>query len=308
MNKLMQWMMAAILICGATVFTSCSNEDNSVNPGTNLAEKIIGKWMMNTDFGGQPALTNNKEVITFVSPTKAYVSRSHGVMGDNPELQPSDQENLPDDITGAPGWDDEIECDVKIEGSLVILTSDGPNGSKNTIKYQIKSISQTDFFCEITRDAPGGNPPSPDGENPDGVRPDGDKPMNEMPGQRYTRVTRDFDEAIIGLWECKGLKGGETFNDANARLEFFEDGTYNFYHKNDAGEWEAVTTREFQEYFVDGVFLCTRWKNIEEDELREWWEIVNIKGDKMQWKALRENQDEDHTTYEQIVDWEKVEE
>ena len=88
-------------------------------------------------------------------------------------------------------------------------------------------------------------------------------------------------------------------------MEFFEDGTYNYYRKNDAGEWEAVTTREFQDYFVDGTLLATRWKNVDEDELREWWEIKSLKDGKMQWKALREN--EDGTTFEQIMDWEKVE-
>ena len=87
-------------------------------------------------------------------------------------------------------------------------------------------------------------------------------------------------------------------------MEFFEDGTYKYYRKNDAGEWEEVTTREFQNYFVDGKLLATRWKNIGEDELREWWEIKSLKGDKMQWKALRQN--EDGSTFEQTMDWERV--
>jgi hypothetical protein len=120
-----------------------------------------------------------------------------------------------------------------------------------------------------------------------------------------TKINRDHSEAVLGLWECKGLKGGETYNDGNDRLEFFEDGTYKYWRKNDAGEWEEVTTREFQDYFVDGTLLATRWKNVDEDELREWWEIAYLKGDKMQWKALRAN--EDGTTFEQIMDWEKVE-
>ena len=91
----------------------------------------------------------------------------------------------------------------------------------------------------------------------------------------------------------------------NARLEFFDDGTYNYWRKNEAGEWESVTsTREFQNYFVDGILLCTRWKNQGEDELREWWEIKSLKGDKMQWKALRQN--EDGSTFEQTMDWERV--
>ena len=35
MKKYMNWMLAAILICGASVFTSCSNSDNPVTPPVN---------------------------------------------------------------------------------------------------------------------------------------------------------------------------------------------------------------------------------------------------------------------------------
>ena len=123
---------------------------------------------------------------------------------------------------------------------------------------------------------------------------------------RLVKLNVDYKEAVLGLWECTGLKGGETFNDANARLEFFDDRTYNYWRKNEAGEWESVTsTREFQNYFVDGILLCTRWKDQGMAELRECWEVNSLKGDKMQWKALRAN--EDGSTFEQIVDWESVE-
>ena len=309
MKRLLQWMMAAILICGSTVFISCTNEDNPSNPADNLAEKLIGKWMMYTDIDGQQALTDNKEVITFVSSTKAYVSRSRGAMGDKPqdsepqdsEAQAPEPQDLPDSNPGAAGWDDYVECDVTIEGNLVILTSDGPNGAKHSVKYLIQSISETEFSCDVTREAPGGaGGPGmpPEGDN------GGDKKMDKKQDQRYKRVTRDYSEEILGLWECKGLKGGETYNDANGRLEFYEDGTYQYWRLTDEGEWEEVTTREFQEYFVDGGFLCTRWKNIDDPELREWWEIVTIKGDKMQWKALRQN--EDGSTFKQTMDWERV--
>ncbi len=34
MKKIMNWMLATILICGASVFTSCtSNSENPVTPG-----------------------------------------------------------------------------------------------------------------------------------------------------------------------------------------------------------------------------------------------------------------------------------
>ena len=75
MKRLMQWVIAAALICGASVFTSCTKQDNPVNPADNLAEKIIGKWIT-ADKNGQPMLTNEKRVVTFVSATKAYMSAS----------------------------------------------------------------------------------------------------------------------------------------------------------------------------------------------------------------------------------------
>ena len=102
----------------------------------------------------------------------------------------------------------------------------------------------------------------------------------------------------------KNYQGIETYNDANARLQFFPDGTYNYWRKNDAGEWQALTDREFQNYFVDGTMLATRWKVIGENELREWWEIVSIAGNQMEWTALRQN--EDGTNVRQGMKWKKV--
>ena len=75
-KNFVHWMFAAILVCGASVFTSCSsNDDNPTQPDLNVAEKIIGKWMVE-ELDGQACPTNLKAVITFLSPTKAYGSLS----------------------------------------------------------------------------------------------------------------------------------------------------------------------------------------------------------------------------------------
>jgi hypothetical protein len=51
--------------------------------------------------------------------------------------------------------------------------------------------------------------------------------------------------------------------------------------------------------------LATRWKNKDEDsELREWWEITIADG-KMNWTALRQN--EDGTTFTATFEMKKVE-
>lgn len=274
MKKMMNWMLAAILICGASVFTSCSTDDNPVNPADNLAEKIIGKWIMN-DFDGESLPTNGKGVFDFVSATKATVSTSIVAHSEIEEL-----------------WNDHTEYAVEIKGNKVTLTHEfKEEGVTITFELIVNSITSTQIKTDMVITA------IVNGEKLDSP---------ELPID-FKRVTRDYSEEILGLWECKGIIGDETYNDANGRLEFFEDGTYNFYRLNDEGEWEVVTTREFQEYFVDGTLLATRWKNVDEDETsREWWEIKSLKGDKMQWKALRV--DEDDSTFEQITNWEKVEE
>ena len=69
MKKNLLWMMAAILICGVGVFTSCTvdNTDNpAVEPDLNVAEKIIGKWM-SAEINGKPFPTDNKGVYTFLT-------------------------------------------------------------------------------------------------------------------------------------------------------------------------------------------------------------------------------------------------
>ena len=273
MKKMMNWMLVAILICGASVFTSCSTDDNPVNPADNLAEKIIGKWIMN-DMDGESLPTNDKGVFDFVSATKATVSTSIVAHSEIEEL-----------------WSNHAEFAVEIKGNKVTLTLQYEEDSTLIIELTVNSITSTEIKTDMVMS----------------VLINGQKITSpEMP-IGFKRVTRDYSEAILGLWECKGIKGGETYNDANGRLEFFEDGTYNFYRLNDEGEWEAVTTREFQDYFVDGTLLATCWKDVDKDEiLHEWWEIKSLKGDQMQWKALRVN--EDGSTFEQITDWEKVEE
>ena len=306
MKILTKWVMAATLICGSTAFSSCIN-DNDDNPVIdNLAEKLIGKWMMSTNMDGQPALTNDKEVITFVSPTKAYASRSRGEMKgeSNVPPKPENLEDMPDSKPkGGPGWDDSIECDVKIEGNMVILTSSGRDGSKNTVKYQIKSISETEFACEVFRETPGGDMVPPPNEEIDG-----EKEIIIQQDQRYERVTRDYSEEILGLWEghVTSEMGSEFDDGEEHRWEYKADGTYIYWCKDENGEWYQYDD-EIAQYFVDGALLCTRWKENGEGEVdnREWWEIESIKDGVMKWKALR--QKEDGTTYTATFEMAKVE-
>ena len=271
MNRL-QWILAAILICGASAFTACtSNDDNPLKPIDNLSEKIIGKWIL-ADKSGEPAPTNLKAVFTFKSSTEASGSISINNIGKHSAI-----------------WNDGTAFDVSINGNLVTLTEKGSNeGITAKEEFYITSISNTEFTAYRKTC----------------VFENGEKKVEINEKVRFVKVTVDFSTDILGTWECEGLTGGETYNDDNARLVFLADGTYRYYRKNSAGQWEAVTTREYQKYFVDGTLLATCWKNKGEDELREWWEVASISGDQMQWTALRHKTD--GTSFQQTMKWKKI--
>ena len=198
-------VLAATVICGACLFTSCKkDEDNDLK----LEENIIGKWIT-TDKNGQSLPTNKKTVYTFVSQTKALVSSA---ITSNPEIGKL--------------WCDEIEADVAIDGNKMTLTSHPYGNTTVTEVFNLTDINATEFTTNYKTT----------------IMVDGNVVNNEEMVLRFTKLTADYSAAILGLWECTELTGIETFNDANARLEFFADGTYNYWRKNDGGEWEAGPT------------------------------------------------------------------
>ena len=199
-----------LLAIVALAFTSCKKDN------LNLEEKIIGKWIR-ADVDGQPALTNEKMVITFVSTTKGYLSAALNFRPEAPTL-----------------WANQKEVAVAIDGNMVTVTNHQDEHTTAVEEYTVTAINDNEFTAnhKVTMTV------------------DGTVVMTDERTMRYTKLTADYTTAILGKWECQELTGIETYNDANARLEFFADGTYRYWRKNDGGEWEAVTNREFQNYFV----------------------------------------------------------
>ena len=123
MKKIMNWAMAAALICGASVFTACTDDtsDNPVSPeqpDLNLTENIIGKWMV-SEIEGQPCPTNWKTVLTFESSTKAY-----GSLSDYYSLS----------------WNERVEASVVINGNRMSVSNHNGN-TINVLDCVILSIS-----------------------------------------------------------------------------------------------------------------------------------------------------------------------
>ena len=262
-------MMAAILVCGASVFTSCtSSDDNPAKKDQNVAEKIIGKWMV-SELDGTPCPTNWKTVLTFVSPTKAYGSLS--------------------DYYSA-SWNVRVQADVTIDGNKVSVVSEEGN-TKNVLDCTILSISSKKMLMSSDWN----------------VYVDGKSVQHEVyEKERYDRIANDYEKDIIGMWEGKstGVDGSEFDDGENHRWEYLADGTFHYYHKVN-GEWQ-LSDDVLNDYFVDGILLCTRWKNAGEgkEENREWWEIESIENGVMKWKALRLR--DDGTTYTATFEMTKV--
>ena len=272
MKKIFNWMLAAIITCGASVFTSCGNVDDPASPAEpdlGVAEKIIGRWLA-ADIDGQGAPTNKKGVITFVSDTKAYQSASFS------------------EIIGMP-WVNYLETDVVIIGNKMNLTSHPDEHTTVAEEYTVTAINSSEFTAnhKVT------------------ITKDGNVVFTDEHVLRFVKQNADYSADILGMWEGRMTSEQSVYGDVeDHRWEYMTDGTFNFFRKVD-GQWQ-ISDDEYADYFVAGNLLCTRWKNAGEgnEEHREWWEIESIEDGVMKWKALR--QKEDGSTYTATFEMKKV--
>jgi hypothetical protein len=272
MKKLMNWMLATILICGASVFTSCtSNDDNPATPDLNVAQKIMGRWI-SASVGGKALPTNDKMVYNFISTTEAYISSSFSA---RPDFEAQ--------------WVYLSRADVVVAGNKVTITHHPDEQQTVRQEFTITAINDNEFTANMhVKITANGNSLEAD----DVVR--------------FTKVKVDYSADIIGMWEGRstGAEGSEFDDGENHRWEYLLDGTFNYFHKDDL--WQ-ISDDEYADYFVAGNLLCTRWKNAGEgnEEHREWWEIESIKDGVMKWKALRQR--EDGSTYTATFEMKKIE-
>ncbi len=78
MKSRILWMLAAILtICGTSMVTSCSEEDNAVNP--KVSERVTGKWYAEyAKTGTVPGFEEGDDPLTFVKIVQYYEFKSDG--------------------------------------------------------------------------------------------------------------------------------------------------------------------------------------------------------------------------------------
>ncbi len=225
----------------------------------NLAEKIQGKWMM-AEVNGQPVVTNSKQVLTYESATKFNYSLSISAISDL---------NV---------WVNHCEGRFYVNGTIL---AQSVQLLDDNIKFlqQLNIISITDDEIQLITN----NETFVDGKS---------YRITKDLMERKVRVTHDYSDEIIGTWEGRLTSQQDAYSDDQLhRWEYKTDGTFVYYRQNDKGEWVA-DVNTMAEYFVDGTLLCSRWKNVGDDtEKRESWEIESIENGKMNWTALRQNDD-----------------
>lgn len=236
----------------AVLLVGCNN-DWDMNP--RLSDQIIGKWIV-ADINDQPALTNEKAVITFTSATKAYVSASFNMRPENASI-----------------WGNQQEADVAIIGKKVSLTQYISEHTLLVDELYVSSITANETRGRlIVKSVVNGTETRITDET-----------------IRLVKVSDDFCQTVLGLWEGSAISAQDAHTDFNLhRWEFRDDGTYIYYRQNEKGVW-VDDVNIFAEYFVDGNLLCMRWANANGLENREWWEIVAVDENGMVWKGLRKN-------------------
>lgn len=103
------------------------------------------------------------------------------------------------------------------------------------------------------------------------------------------RLSDDYTRSLVGLWEGACITQGEL--QEVHRWEYFSNGTYLYYSKNEQGEWPDQTDKNGT-YVLTGDVLVTSWHSMSSaGEMLakcEVW-IMAIDHEKMSWRATRED-------------------
>ena len=216
---------------------------------------------MKADVNGQPAPTNEKVVFTFLSTTEAIQSGSLN-------------EQLNDDALWAGG----NRFNINIDGQTITATIQRDEHHTTQLTIVVKSINDNEFTADVNVV----------------FERDGSVVFTKEETQRFVKVTDNYTQAVLGIWEGHVTSEQSEYDDnLEHRWQYNSDGTYVYYNQ-DGDSWIPNPTNTLNEYFVDGNLLCMRWIS-NGTEYREWWEIASIENNVMSWTALRKRAD--GTTY-----------
>lgn len=266
--KIANKIIALALMAVAMVFASCSKDDdvNNVPSQKEIETKIIGKWKSTMDMGMHKGevLTNGRVIYSYNADHTGFASHSA---------------RTPEGYS----WDNKSPFSFSLKGNVLSEKPEGEHIMERSFK--ITAIDDNSMTNELSM------PAMPDEE--------------KMPAlvMTFTKVTADYSNDIIGMWEGVEMTGYETYGNAEHRILYNADGTYVYFVKS-GDDWVPSSNVD-NEYNVDGDWLATRWRpEAGADYNYEWWDIDEIKDGTMKWSALREKEKGEHFTT--TFTWKKV--
>jgi hypothetical protein len=199
---------------------------------SNLAERIIGKWEV-YEVNGEVAITNSIQVLTYDADGTVHYTPSVSAMMD----------------LGI--WSHHLKGAYTINGNVSAQQVTFEN-ILFTQQMNVQDINENHLYATTNTET------FVDGKS---------HRVTEGLKEYKVKVTEDFSEYLIGLWEgCYIDQELNSDKDVSCRLAFKADGTFEFYRQNDQNEWVAGIS--MGEYFTDGEMLYMRWKNVGDDKMR----------------------------------------
>ena len=248
----------------AMVFASCSNDDGN-NPVVPSQQEIEAKIIGRWE----KIRSDGKDVLTDTREVFTFISDGTGTNSMS-SFKPNENRWV---------WTNKIGLNYSVIKNQICIKKEA------TLYFTVDKIYENQMFVTV-----------------DSVIANGVEVKDDIK-LVFEKVTADYSQDIIGLWEGVEMTGYETYGNAEARIEYRADGTYTYYQKVD-GYWVPSADAD-NEYNVDGDWLATRWRpEAETDYNYEWWDIDYIKGDEMKLSALREK--EDGTRFTTTFTWKKV--
>jgi len=241
------------LLAVLTLLIACKPKDEV---GKIDQSSIVGRWKI-VEQNGQSVLTDNRIVYTFKAD------------GTGTQTLAADLQNV-----GEQDWYMEQKLKYTLNGNA--LHTQWVNSSV-VLEWlaSISSMSDNQFVVEPSRVLLQ------------------TQPLTDMPQTVWQRVTVDYMDDIIGLWEGTSSEG-ITYGDHNHRWLYTPSGQYFYYSPNTARTGWVISDNGLNEYDVDGDYLACRWKETPDaKEDREFWDIT-INDKNMSWSALRADSSNRH--------------
>lgn len=243
--------MKKILLLAFCVALAAFSFGCTENDDTEIPQLLIGKWV-NTVVSGSNVLTDN----VFYMQLR------------NDQVQ-----------VFAKGFDLDTANRSWIENNKYTFSSDGKQLSVNgtdalgkvyKMQFNILTLNETQLKYSVKS------------FTIDGV------PVSDTNIYTCRKINADYSSEFVGVWYGKCTSAGSS-DTSYHYWEYFADGTYNYYYKNDADEWVKKSDNEGK-YFLYGDLFASNYTNDlisgGKGKAYECWNFT-INNNTMTWTALR---------------------